>query len=138
MTEIVKEIGLEVTPFPPDTVNATRKKLVRDIEDALRNAGYGEDLADGNITIRLKQNIGIEILVVYAAIRLTEHVLEKGVMAVINAVVIPGLREHYGIKENPYVPPHSADKDSTDKPEVKALEDETDVDGTESEVLSGS
>lgn len=61
-------IELEVTPYPPETVAAIRKKLVQDLEAALREKGYEEQLRDGSIQINLSQNTGIETALIYAAI----------------------------------------------------------------------
>jgi len=106
-------IELEVTPYPPETVAAIRKKLVQDLEAALREKGYEEQLRDGSIQINLSQNTGIETALIYAAIQVAQNAATMGAAGVIYGVIIPKLRERYGIKEKAYSPGKLSGADST-------------------------
>lgn len=87
-------IELAIQPIPPDTVSSARAELLTIIEDALRQAGQEQLLAEGQIQVEVERTFPTDEVIVVGFTLLSQIALET-----YKAIVLPALKKRFRARQ---------------------------------------
>ena len=96
MTEFSQSYELKISPVSPETVSSVKEDVRPMIELALREAGYENLLAEGQIRVNVEQTFPTD-----AAMMVAVTLLSKVAYDVFKEVILPKLRSRFVVEERP-------------------------------------